>query len=578
MLNPTVSIIIPYYKNKDTIKELLASVYDQDYKDFEVIVVLDGESREDEDLLVESQATAHPFILKMLSKNSGASAARNFGAKGALGNILFFIDADCRLYPGVLRACIDELKDQDIDFVYGHYRFGKTLEYHAIPFNKEQLSTMNYISTMSPVRRKAFEAVGGFKEHQPFFQDWSLFYRLASGGYKGKLLNEFIFTTKESTEISISGSQGLTLAQKAAIFRAEHGIEDKILVATTFGAPTQAIHRAKVLGADYVGMYPGSKRQAFPCNLAFDNWKATYMTGVYNEPLDALKNHLTAVVGHPILHFIGTDVYQLMTGHSVVGLKAIVRALREYNASIFANAPRLVAELAEVGIKADLLYTPIVNAEKFSFKPDFPKKFTVAVYYSDTPNLNFFSLEAIDQNLKGTSNVPLLYDVAMSMPNVEFKFFGGRIKYTKDNIEFCGKIPEDDMPAFIGKCSAIVRSTVHDGFPQLPLQFMFCGRDALVSCPEETFKYADKLSFEAVENYMEAKNEIITKIMDMKRRARKTEAETEAIRSYYYELMSEKVFKETIYKAIPRRNDDVSLSIARGTNEGSGDSIMRDPS
>ena len=39
---PAVNIIIPFYKNSDTIERLLMSIEDQDYKDFDVCVVIDG--------------------------------------------------------------------------------------------------------------------------------------------------------------------------------------------------------------------------------------------------------------------------------------------------------------------------------------------------------------------------------------------------------------------------------------------------------------------------------------------------------------------------------------------------------
>lgn len=72
----------------------------------------------------------------------------------------------------------------------------------------------------------------------------------------------------------------------------------------------------------------------------------------------------------------------------------------------------------------------------------------------------------------GRSNIPLIRDVARSMPDVKFKFFGGLAKEKKDNIEFVGRIPEEGMVDFINSCSMNLRATIHDGFPQLPIQFM----------------------------------------------------------------------------------------------------------
>ena len=47
----TVSIILPYYKKKDFIKETINSILNQSYKDFEVIIIYDDDSLEDLDYI-----------------------------------------------------------------------------------------------------------------------------------------------------------------------------------------------------------------------------------------------------------------------------------------------------------------------------------------------------------------------------------------------------------------------------------------------------------------------------------------------------------------------------------------------
>ena len=50
---PKISIVIPYYKNEETITNLIESIKDQDYKNYDITVVLDGFTKEDDDLLKE---------------------------------------------------------------------------------------------------------------------------------------------------------------------------------------------------------------------------------------------------------------------------------------------------------------------------------------------------------------------------------------------------------------------------------------------------------------------------------------------------------------------------------------------
>jgi hypothetical protein len=178
-----------------------------------------------------------------------------------------------------------------------------------------------------------------------------------------------------------------------------------------------------------------------------------------------------------------------------------------------------------------------------------PKDFTVGVYCSDSPNMNGLEGEM--------SYLSMVLDIARSMPDIKFKFFGSMRKETTGNIEMCGKIPEDKMTEFINSCSMNLRFTRHDGYPQLPIQFLLCGRKALVSCPDE-MKYADKIGFEdlAMTDYEEeklgmpnrekAKDIIMTKIYDIAKRHWDSQMLSRSAHKHYSELMSEQVFKDTI--------------------------------
>jgi glycosyltransferase involved in cell wall biosynthesis len=565
-----INIIIPFYKNEGTIDRLLKSIEEQDYKHYDVTIVFDGRQEEAQKNVIDAYFTPegeantpYALYLEQLDKQSGASAARNFGAKISGENlmsnntdsILFFIDGDCELYPGILGIVAREFeKDKGLDFVYGDYRFENKFNYFAREYDPYLLKTMNYISTMSPIRRKSFNRVGGFKD-VPYFQDWSLFYQLAKQGAKGKYLKRFFFTTKKPNEDNISGTKGKTLSEKAADFRKWNDIPDDDLVVTSYGADHQALQRAKMLNADYVG-HNQAGQKIMPPNYGFDNWKATYMVGCYNQTPEQLANHFQACVGKPILHFIGTDIFQLYNLHPMSVLKEFSQAFKQAGATVFANSPRCLDEMRACGFSdAKLLYTPIYNMGQYSYKVDPPKDFTVAVYFSDDS-----PMMALDGG-GGFSNLPLITDVARSMPTIKFKFFGGLAKHKPEdiekdnipNIEFCGRIKEEDMCDFINSCSMIVRSTIHDGFPQLPIQFLLCGRQALVSCPDEEMKYAEKISQEETYNkYDDIKKEIIDKIYTMAENPTVLKDEVENIHEYYSNLMSEETFVNTIRAEVPK--------------------------
>ncbi len=76
------------------LEKLLSSICSQSFKDFETIVVADG----NEDLYSDILALVHrlnlPDAKVLQTSSSGASACRNFGLKSASGNIVAFVDDD----------------------------------------------------------------------------------------------------------------------------------------------------------------------------------------------------------------------------------------------------------------------------------------------------------------------------------------------------------------------------------------------------------------------------------------------------------------------------------------------------
>ncbi len=90
---PLVSVVILYYKRRDTIEESIDSVLSQDYANVELIVV-DNNSQDD----VRQVIAKRPGILKFiqLSENLGACGGRNAGLHAAHGEIVVFLEDDVK--------------------------------------------------------------------------------------------------------------------------------------------------------------------------------------------------------------------------------------------------------------------------------------------------------------------------------------------------------------------------------------------------------------------------------------------------------------------------------------------------
>jgi len=89
--SPLVSVIILYYKRRETIEETLDSVQRQDYPNCEVIVV-DNHSEDDLSDLIRRKY--FHYRLFELPENVGACAGRNVGVRNAKGQFLVFLEDD----------------------------------------------------------------------------------------------------------------------------------------------------------------------------------------------------------------------------------------------------------------------------------------------------------------------------------------------------------------------------------------------------------------------------------------------------------------------------------------------------
>ena len=88
---PKFSIIIPTFNSKNFIRSCLISIFSQDYRDFEVIVVDNGSGDDTVDLAKHG----YPEVILIENRrNLGACKARNQGIKASCGKWVLTLDCD----------------------------------------------------------------------------------------------------------------------------------------------------------------------------------------------------------------------------------------------------------------------------------------------------------------------------------------------------------------------------------------------------------------------------------------------------------------------------------------------------
>ena len=105
--SPKYSFIMPVYNGENFLHRSLNSILEQDFQDFEIIVIDDG-SVDNSFEVCHKYVQENDKIRLFRQENKGVSSARNTGIAKSQGQFLFFIDADDSLYDSKVLSEINK--------------------------------------------------------------------------------------------------------------------------------------------------------------------------------------------------------------------------------------------------------------------------------------------------------------------------------------------------------------------------------------------------------------------------------------------------------------------------------------
>ena len=197
-----VTVIMPTYNTGQFLRDTIASVFHQNYRPIELLLIDDGSTDNTKEIVREWEGIASEskgFELRYYyQKNSGAQVARNRGLDESEGEFIQYLDSDDLIHESKVATQVDYLKkNNDCGFVYS-YTSGINSEGDAItkyPISGWVLGNMvnnNLLlggSVWHPhsgiFRRSVCEKLGYWNEKVKLWQDWEYSVRL---GYVSEVI------------------------------------------------------------------------------------------------------------------------------------------------------------------------------------------------------------------------------------------------------------------------------------------------------------------------------------------------------------------------------------------------------
>jgi glycosyltransferase involved in cell wall biosynthesis len=199
---PSVTVVVPYYRLEDHVRETVESALAQTHRNTRVVIVNDG-SLSPEDRIVK-QLAEDPRVSLVTQANTGLGAARNLGIRVSSSDYVLPLDADNVLEPSfVERALAVADADMSLAFVSSWSLY---VDEHGVPYegidrgyqplgNTSRLIHENNVAgdAVALFRRSVFDDGYWYDEELTSFEDWYHYWRLHDAGRFGHVIPERLF-------------------------------------------------------------------------------------------------------------------------------------------------------------------------------------------------------------------------------------------------------------------------------------------------------------------------------------------------------------------------------------------------
>ena len=202
---------MPSYNRALVIMKAVNSVLNQNYEDFELIIIDDGSTDNTKEIC--SKVGDKRLVCEYMD-HKGASAARNKGLSLATGKFVAFLDTDNYWHSDFLSVMVQEVRSpylmgycsENMFLASGDIKTQKIIERKVrnVEYNPVKLTYTNFIDINSVlIDKSVFDEVGEFDENLKTLEDWDLFARIAlkfpfKVKHVDQVLVDYYYFTKDS--------------------------------------------------------------------------------------------------------------------------------------------------------------------------------------------------------------------------------------------------------------------------------------------------------------------------------------------------------------------------------------------
>lgn len=183
---PLISIVTPVFNPPlKVFEDLIESVLDQTYTNFELCLGNFGDDPEVEAMIVQYSKTDSRVKHYKSSKNEGIAGNSNQILEKVEGDFIALLDHDDTLSPDALYENAKLLNEKPYDFIYSDKDKIDEAGNRFDPLFKPQLSpemllNINYLTHLNVMRTSIVREIGGWDPETDGAQDWDLFLRVVS--------------------------------------------------------------------------------------------------------------------------------------------------------------------------------------------------------------------------------------------------------------------------------------------------------------------------------------------------------------------------------------------------------------